>query len=356
MKIYRGEEEIRPLIPEIVKRRETLNIFTPFSDPERFLLNASLFQQEVPIVVRFSDSTLLMGRLKSKKGFSLNKLQVVHNGFLPPSPDHPYNAELLAPLLGECARILHVEAILWNHERNHLFQKQNQQTSQAFIVSPLEKRWTLNLPGKSYSDFTSELSKKARYNLKRSRKKLAEAFDGELELETFTSTSSVLSFVNKCEEITKESYHSLLGAGVRNNPSWISIIELEAKFGRFLGLILIGKKTPICYQLGTIHGSTFNLEATSFLPEFARLSPGGVLQQRAFEVMYERGLSRIDYGFGDAPYKQRFGAKFFEEQNSIFFKTPIIRGTQRFARSTKSVAKRLFGKRIKNWIKTKGRG
>jgi hypothetical protein len=355
MKIHQGEDSIRKIIPNIVQRRESLNIYTPFSDPNRFLLNASLFPQEIPTVVESSDSTYLLGRLQKKGGMGLSCFQVVHNGFLPPSFSPPLGAEKMVPFLLDCSKALGVQTISWNHEKKELFQNQNEQPSKAFIMSPIEKRWILELVGAKYEDFTASLSKKARYNLKRSRKKLSEAFKNGIELEVFSEKTSVKSFLQKCESITKESYHSLIGAGVRDDPTWKSIIEVEATFGRFFGLVLKGDNVPICYQFGTVHGSTFNLEATSFLPQFANLGPGGVLQQMTFEKMYQRGLKKMDYGFGDAPYKQRFGAISFEERNAVFYKNNLIRETLRGIKSANSTAKTLLGKTVKNWIKARGR-
>ena len=64
--------------------------------------------------------------------------------------------------------------------------------------------------------------------------------------------------------------------------------------------------------------------ANGYDQAFAKFSPGRVLLYADFEAAYERGIERIDWGLGDAGYKEGMGARPDAEMIDVLLVRPAI--------------------------------
>jgi CelD/BcsL family acetyltransferase involved in cellulose biosynthesis len=97
---------------------------------------------------------------------------------------------------------------------------------------------------------------------------------------------------------------------------------LEAAKGwlRMYVLYLNGK--PSAYWWGVVYGETFHSCALGYDPEFHNYSPGSYLLTKGLESLCQQGVKELDFGLGDARYKQQFGDNNYKEATiSLFAQT-----------------------------------
>jgi CelD/BcsL family acetyltransferase involved in cellulose biosynthesis len=77
--------------------------------------------------------------------------------------------------------------------------------------------------------------------------------------------------------------------------------------------------------MGTLYKNIFYLNNTSYDATYKRYEPGTILFIRMIEDIIKSGATEIDFGFGDAFYKQRFGNHQWQE-SSVYIYAPTIKG------------------------------
>ena len=109
------------------------------------------------------------------------------------------------------------------------------------------------------------------------------------------------------EEISKNTYQRGLGVGFIDNEENRSRVAFEARKGWLRTYVLYLKAKPCAYWWGTICKGTFYSCALGFDTAYGRYSPGTYLVTRTLEDLCQQGVKDLDFGLGDARYKQQFG-------------------------------------------------
>jgi CelD/BcsL family acetyltransferase involved in cellulose biosynthesis len=80
-----------------------------------------------------------------------------------------------------------------------------------------------------------------------------------------------------------------------------------------------------------VRDRTYYSSSTAYLPELGRRGVGTYLQMRMFRDLIEDSeVDAIDFGWGDADYKARFGNESWNEQD-VFIFGPSSRGVRAHA-------------------------
>lgn len=153
------------------------------------------------------------------------------------------------------------------------------------------------------------VSGKTRNTMKRKDRKLVEACGENLSVRTVTKPEEVGEFTRAADSISALSYHGAIGVGVRDSDSWRAACRAMAESGKLRSYLLMAGERPVSYIMGIVHQRTFTLEATAFVPDMSSLSPGGVLLWRVLNDLVDAGVDVVDFGFGDAQYKQMYGTE-----------------------------------------------
>ena len=167
----------------------------------------------------------------------------------------------------------------------------------------------------------ARFSRKHRYNMRRADRILTEHFDGKVSLRCITRGDQVDAFVHDAARITAAGYQGTIGAGLGRPAVQRQILSAAARDGCLRCYLLECAGTAVAYQAGVICDNVYHLQSTAFLPDYGPLSAGQVLLVRVIRDLSEVGVRAIDYGFGDARYKQIYGTESWDEA-SINHATP----------------------------------
>ena len=173
----------------------------------------------------------------------------------------------------------------------------------SVFVGRAHAHWRLSIPPGGADAVAARFSRKHRYNLRRAERLLCDAAGEDLNLSVCIDLAGACRLNEAAKTIMAQSHL----AGVHRSGTgklWESLTAESARAGRLRGYVLSVGTRPMAYQLGMIDGGTYHLVATAFDQRWADLSPGQVLHFMVMRDLADRGLSTIDYGFGDAPYKQ----------------------------------------------------
>lgn len=318
-----------------LRLRERGGVQSPNTDPDRFLAIVAAMGDVCPYVVAFGPSefprALIVARSARRRASHrvgylrcrtplLWCLDVAYEGLL---TDHqPESLRIALDYLAGQLAGGSFDLVSFNHLRSEQAQEVGAVVRRA-VLSPPELHWRFELVPGSYEQTISGFSKKHRYNVRRVDRLLVDRLGGHVRLRVFTQQQALAEFLSPAARITARSYQGGLNVGLVDNPVTRAMLSAEATAGRLRCYWLEAKGEPIAHQVGCVHGDTYHLTATSFVPQFRELSPGQVLLIRVIEDLCTANVRWIDYGFGDAEYKRIYGTESWTEQSvRLYGRTP----------------------------------
>lgn len=173
--------------------------------------------------------------------------------------------------------------------------------------------WVTTLRDSKTGDKIRVHSQKTSSKLKRKARKFERAYNNELQIKFFNKTEEVDFFIKKAETISKNSYQYSINVGIADNKYWNSMLRAMTDGKYFRGYMLMNNEKPIAYIFGVKYSNILYLIGTSYDHSFSQYSPGEYLRHQLIEKFMVQGIDIIDYGFGDAVYKQRCGTEYIEE-------------------------------------------
>ena len=196
------------------------------------------------------------------------------------------------------------------------------------------QHWLLELP-KRWDDFLKLRSKKHRYWLKRLPSVLDRDFAGKWSIKRYSTADDARDFVDAAEEVATKTYHRGLGVGFRRDDETIRRIYMEARRGQLRSYVLFIGDVPKAFWYCFIYGRTLYLAATGYDAAYRTYELGTVLLMKVFQDHCGKEIDVVDFGLGDAGYKQRFASdSFMETSLCVFSDTPRGLGLNLVHRST----------------------
>jgi len=172
----------------------------------------------------------------------------------------------------------------------------------AVRESVIEKCPFLSING-DWNAYYASVSKKHRYDASRCSRRLSE--QGELVFRRFDLVEE-----NKLElfsSINIQRQHSLNRLSLYENPFKNGFLRRVTKDLNNIGMMdaaaLFLSDRMITYVYGFLYRNTHYYWNISFLPEYARYSPGKILLQNLIADSFERGYKEFDFMRGDEDYK-----------------------------------------------------
>ena len=175
------------------------------------------------------------------------------------------------------------------------------------------KHWRMSVPAE-IDQFYKTRSRGHRDSLRRAVRKFERLYPGRNNFVKFTSEHEVDDFVRVAAEISSKTYQSALGAGIANDEQTRSRIRAAARHGWFDGGVLLAGGEPSAFQLGLHYNDVYFLVSIGYDPALSAQKTGTVLFLKVLESLCEdTAINVMDFYFGDAEYKRRYGTAYWPE-------------------------------------------
>lgn len=185
--------------------------------------------------------------------------------------------------------------------------------------------WWADLPD-TFDAFQKRINTKHRAQLRSKERKLAEHCGGTIQVRYFQVPQKVSLFCSTAEKIARATYLRGLGEGFVDNEEMRNRLDLAARKGWMRGHVLYADEKPCAFWLGTLYNHVLYLDYTGFNSDLKEYNAGQILFIKMIEGLCDAGSIRgIDFGFGDAIYKQQYGDRNWEESDLYIFRnTPVM--------------------------------
>ncbi len=322
-------EELRPAWLELQGTRVT-------SDPDyyRTLLDSEPHIIRPHVVLLEKDGApwgMVIGRIEERTiacriGYKqvyaprVRSLTVSYGGFLGPAPQE--DAVVVVEQLRDALARREADVVYALHVRLdspvHAAAAKGSILTRQHALQP-EVHWRLDLPG-SFEDFLATKSGRSRGRIRRYGKRLRDTYGDDFAIKVFMTPDEIDLMFRDAEAVSTKTYQHGLGVGFKDDPLQRNLVGLSLERGWFRGYVLYLEGAPRAFWFGTVYNGTFHTGPTGFDPEYGDYHPGTFLLVRMIQDMCDdNAVDVIDYGFGDAEYKQTFGSENWLEHDVLIF-------------------------------------
>jgi Acetyltransferase (GNAT) domain len=171
----------------------------------------------------------------------------------------------------------------------------------------------------SFEKLFQALSGSHRQALRNQARKTEKRLGGRMKFHCFREPAELEEGIRAVEQVARKTYHRGLGVGFEDSPRSRHLMRYHAEKGQLRMWVLFDGDTPITFWGGVVHNGWYYSDHTGFDPEYRDCSPGNYVFVKMLEEFCRDGLQGIDFGLGDALYKQRFGNHTFQEASVNLF-------------------------------------
>ncbi|CAG7856708.1 hypothetical protein MCAMS1_01300 [biofilm metagenome] len=246
---------------------------------------------------------------------------IMHNGFI--GETNTQTAQLLINALWRCLKQKEADAVRFELLARNSMLLNTIQANTPFLcrnqIFEYRAHWKLAVPTK-INDLYERLSSNHRNQLRRLTKKIEHDFPGPaIYIKCLQKPGELDRLFNDVELIAKQTYQRSLGAGFIDNDENKSRLALEAKRGWLRMNVLYINNEPCAYWWGIVYKNIFYSCALGYVPEYQNYSAGMYLIIKTLESLCGKDITHVDFGPGDARYKQQFGDEQYEETSITLF-------------------------------------
>jgi len=177
--------------------------------------------------------------------------------------------------------------------------------------------------------FLASLSKKERYHQRSRREKIFNDYPSS-NIRLFSEQDEVEHLIRDAESVARKSYQRGIGVGFAESPILRARLDFEAKQGWLRGYVLYLDGKPSAFWIGTLRDQVFFSNYLAFDPTDAAYGPGLYLIIEVIEKMCVHSAggaklaTQIDFGIGDASYKDRLSNS-SREESVIYIFAPRVK-------------------------------
>jgi hypothetical protein len=188
----------------------------------------------------------------------------------------------------------------------------------------VQRHWSMKLPEKP-EGVSNCISGHERRQIRRRAKQLEADYSGGIRVERFTTIGDGERIFADIEEVARKTYQRGLGVGFFNNRESRERLRFEAEKGWLRVHITYVADSPCAFWMGSLYHGVFHSGDVGYDPAYKKYEIGKQLLVKVLEDLCHEGARQVDFGLGDADWKQRFGdAEWQEASVSIF--APSLRG------------------------------
>ena len=243
-----------------------------------------------------------------------NQLSIIHGGLLGHAAES--GAELVFTALRRCLRQGKFDLVFLNNldTRCRLFSLATRSPGwlcKDHLVAP-QLHWKASLP-ENQAEFLKRLNKKHRYWVRRLEKLVEADFPGQVSFVNLSRPADLARALNDVEQVAAKTYQRQLGSGFRNDLEGARRMEFESRNGWLRAYVLYLRGQPAAFWIGRLYKNVFFSDSTGYDPAFRDYELGTIVFIRMIDELCREGVRSLDFGLGDAMYKQRFGDESWSE-------------------------------------------
>jgi CelD/BcsL family acetyltransferase involved in cellulose biosynthesis len=168
-----------------------------------------------------------------------------------------------------------------------------------------------------------QLSSKVRKNQRWQAKRLFREHDGRISIRCFRNPEELEALMDNVESVASKTYQRALGVGFTADDGTRARLGFEAARGWLRAFVLYIAERPSAFWIGRVRQGIFYSSFMGYDPAVADYSPGMYLIMRGIDELSHEGngeeVQEIDWGFGDAQYKQVLGNREWREGSVYIF-------------------------------------
>lgn len=165
----------------------------------------------------------------------------------------------------------------------------------------------------------NEMKSKHRSWLRKKEKEFSAACPMGIEWQWCNSECDVNQLFPILESIAARTYQRGLGGGFIDDVATRARLSQFAQRNMLRIFLVKADGRPVAFWLGVVVAKTFYSSSTGVLPEIKEHEVGTSMFLKMIEELVKEGVKEVDFGFGDAQYKERFGDSVFEEAPVILY-------------------------------------
>jgi len=163
------------------------------------------------------------------------------------------------------------------------------------------------------------LRSKHRSWIRKKQRELESAFSGKVLWKWLNCIDNVPELTAKLEMVAARTYQRGLGAGFVNDDANRKRLSLFAGRGQLRVQLLEIEGRIRAFWIGTVYRGVFHSWATGYDPDLREYEAGTLVFLRLVDELVHEGIGKLDFGLGDAHYKQRFGDISWREATVTMF-------------------------------------
>jgi hypothetical protein len=254
-------------------------------------------------------------------GKTLRCLSIVYGGILGRQSDDSCTA-----LIGELVNALRrreADVVLLYHLRTDSLVYKLCRTVPHLLTRshfvPSQLHWQTDIPATT-KEFYDRIPASRKRRWIRNLKQLGAMGSYEIKFVCYRRPSDIDYLVDVAYQIEKYTYKQPLEVGFSGSALNRVLLEQAAEDGWLRAYVLYVDDDPCAFQFDVQYGGVQFTEYGSFDPRRSRGSPGTVLLVKVFEELCrEPDVHTMDYGFGDASWKAKFGTHCWPEKSIYIF-------------------------------------
>lgn len=322
--VARSVEEVKAIRPIWQEMQHNQPHPIPNSDIDRYLsILESQKEQMQPYIILFRQKgkpvAIVVARLenhqlKCKIGYkvvlnpSLRCLTVVYGGVLGNLNENT------------CAMVIkHLQSVLRIGEADMVFFNQLKTDAPMYRTARkiptlccrshfpvLNAHWKAFLPN-SFEEFLHSRSKNTRHNIRRYSKRLVCKYSERLSIKCFTAANQIDQLFKDTVEVAEKTYQHGLAMAFVDDIKTRRLINFFVDHKWLIAYLLYIDGKPCAFWHGIRYGKTFFTLVTGYDPAYYNDRLGLFLLVKMCEALcLKENVDAIDFGFGDAQYKESF--------------------------------------------------
>jgi CelD/BcsL family acetyltransferase involved in cellulose biosynthesis len=184
--------------------------------------------------------------------------------------------------------------------------------------------WSMAIPDDAEFP-TKKLRGKHRSWIRKKERELETAYPGQITWRWLAAFDDIPAVCRILEGVASRSYQRQVGGGFADDEEHRQRFELYARRGELRVQLLEIDGTVRAFWIGSVYKGVFHSAETAYEPSLRSFEVGTQVFIRMLSELSREGVAALDFGLGDAFYKQRFGDRRWEEGTVRLF-APRVKG------------------------------